>query len=107
RKILGNITYKFDVKAQVDTIRIDAKNMQIQSVMIDGKSAGFKYDNKQIKLYSGYKIGDNSLSIKYNTIPKQTVYFVGTGIQMQIWTQGQGKYTSHWLPSFDDYNEKI
>jgi aminopeptidase N len=26
---------------------------------------------------------------------------------MQIWTQGQGKYTSHWLPSFDDVNEKV
>src|SRR5690606_19262861 len=25
----------------------------------------------------------------------------------QIWTQGQGKYTSHWLPSFDDMTEKI
>src|SRR5690554_8197208 len=26
---------------------------------------------------------------------------------MQIWTQGQGKYTSHWLPSFDDEIEKV
>ncbi|MEM1259076.1 MAG: M1 family metallopeptidase [Bacteroidota bacterium] len=25
----------------------------------------------------------------------------------QIWTQGQGKYTSHWLPSVDDMNDKI
>lgn len=107
RKILGNVAYKFDLKSEIDTIRIDARNMQIQSVLIDGKPAGFKYDNKQIKLYSGYKIGDNSVSIKYNTIPKQTVYFIGTGNQMQIWTQGQGKYTSHWLPSFDDFNEKV
>ena len=70
RKILGNVSYNFDVKSEIDTIRIDAKNMQIQSVLIDGKPAGFKYDNKQIKLYSGYKIGDNNLSITYNTIPK-------------------------------------
>ncbi len=27
--------------------------------------------------------------------------------ESQIWTQGQGKYTSHWLPSFDDMNEKV
>ncbi|MEO1486959.1 MAG: M1 family metallopeptidase [Bacteroidota bacterium] len=25
----------------------------------------------------------------------------------EIWTQGQGKYTSHWVPSFDDMNEKV
>ena len=107
RKILGNVSYNFDLKSEVDTIRIDAQNMQIQSVLIDGKSAGYKYDNKQIKLYSGYKPGSNDLKIKYNTIPKQTLYFVGTGNDLQIWTQGQGKYTSHWLPSFDDYNEKV
>jgi len=26
---------------------------------------------------------------------------------MQIWTQGQGRYTSNWFPSFDDVNEKV
>jgi aminopeptidase N len=26
---------------------------------------------------------------------------------LQIWTQGQGKYTSNWFPSFDDVNEKV
>ena len=37
------------------------------------------------------------------------MYFVGeAGFENnQIWTQGQGKYTSHWLPSFDDVNEKL
>lgn len=35
--------------------------------------------------------------------PKQTLYF----FEDQIWTQGQGKYTSHWLPSIDDVNDKI
>ena len=74
--------------------------MQIGSVLIDGKTAGFTYDKKQIKLFSGYKIGANSLTIKYETVPKQTVYFVGTGNDLQIWTQGQGKYTSHWVRSF-------
>ncbi len=27
--------------------------------------------------------------------------------EKQVWTQGQGKYTSHWLPSFDDMEEKV
>ena len=107
RKIIGNVSYNFEVKAVTDTIRIDARNMQIQSVLVDGKSAGFKYDNKQIKLFNGFKIGDNTLNIKYSVIPKQAVYFVGSGNNLQIWTQGQGKYTSSWLPSFDDPNEKV
>lgn len=24
-----------------------------------------------------------------------------------MWTQGQGKYGSHWLPSLDDINDKL
>src|SRR5690606_2329987 len=57
--------------------------------------------------YQDYKEGKNTLQISYETVPKQALYFVGTGGEMQGWTQGQGKYTSHWLPSFDDYNEKV
>jgi aminopeptidase N len=36
------------------------------------------------------------------------LYFVGSEAadDLQIWTQGQGKYTSNWFPSFDDVNEK-
>ncbi|CAN5380216.1 M1 family metallopeptidase [soil metagenome] len=28
-------------------------------------------------------------------------------VRRQVWTQGQGRYTSHWLPSFDDTREKV
>jgi aminopeptidase N len=35
------------------------------------------------------------------------LYFVNADGKDQIWTQGQGKYTSHWLPSIDDVNDKI
>jgi aminopeptidase N len=33
------------------------------------------------------------------------MYFVQNQMTMFKWTQGQGKYTSHWFPSFDDVNE--
>ncbi len=39
--------------------------------------------------------------------PKKALYFLKRKNQWNIWTQGQGKYTSHWLPSFDDVNEKM
>lgn len=35
--------------------------------------------------------------------PKKALYF----LDHQIWTQGQGKYTSNWFPSIDDMNDKI
>src|SRR5690606_7962380 len=107
RKVIGKIDYIFEVKSMIDTIYIDAKNMDIKQVNINNSQTNYAYNNQQIKIYQDYKEGKNTLQISYETVPKQALYFVGTGGEMQVWTQGQGKYTSHWLPSFDDYNEKV
>lgn len=107
RKVIGKIDYIFEVKSMIDTIYIDAKNMDIKQVNINNSQTNYTYNNQQIKIYQDYKEGKNTLQISYETVPKQALYFVGTGGEMQVWTQGQGKYTSHWLPSFDDYNEKV
>ena len=65
-------------------------------------------------LFEGFKKGKNKLTFQYSATPKQTLYFTGDlnevsaqNSNLQIWTQGQGRYTSHWLPSFDDVNEKV
>src|SRR5690606_41447520 len=81
--------------------------MDIKGVKLNNKKTYFVYDNKQIKIYEGYQEGKNTLQIGYETVPKHALYFVGVGGEIQVWTQGQGKYTSHWLPSFDDYNVKV
>jgi len=60
----------------------------------------------ELKLFQGFKKGKNRLVFSYKATPKQALYFFGENDGLQIWTQGQGKYTSHWLPSFDDVNEK-
>lgn len=108
KSISGAITYEFNVLKDIDSIRIDAKNMFINSdVKINGERVDYKYNEKEIVLFQGYKIGKNKVEFTYECEPKQTMYFVGTSDDFQIWTQGQGKYTSHWLPSFDDVNEKV
>ncbi|MFC6096078.1 M1 family metallopeptidase [Flavobacterium qiangtangense] len=107
RKISGTVNYTFDVMSSIDTIRIDAKNMNFSDVKINNKSVEFKKSATELKLFKGYKKGKNTLSFEYEATPKQTLYFIGEGHGLEIWTQGQGKYTSHWLPSFDDVNEKL
>src|SRR5690606_27584109 len=66
----------------------------------------------KIVIESDFEQGDShSLELGYLANPAQTVYFLGweedDPALGQIWTQGQGKYTSHWLPSFDDMTEKV
>lgn len=108
KSISGAIRYQFKVKNEIDSIRIDAKNMDINGELkINGKRVNYKYNSKEIILFEGYKKGKNTLELTYACTPKQTLYFVGSPDDFQIWTQGQGRYTSHWLPSFDDVNEKV
>lgn len=107
KSISGNVTYEFKVKQILDTIKIDAKNIEFSDVMINGKSVKFKNSGKTLDLFDGFSKGKNKLTFQYTAIPKQTLYFIGQDENGQIWTQGQGKYTSHWLPSFDDVNEKV
>lgn len=107
QSISGEMNYSFAVLSKIDTIRIDAKNMNFSNVKINNKAVDFVNSGKELKLFKGFKKGKNTLTFSYSAKPKQTLYFVGEGDGKQIWTQGQGKYTSHWLPSFDDENEKV
>jgi aminopeptidase N len=105
--VYGSVFYEFDVKNLIDTIKIDSKNMEFKNVSINGILVKFKNSGKTLDLFEGFKKGMNSILINYSVNPKQTLYFTGEDENLQIWTQGQGKYTSHWLPSFDDVNEKV
>lgn len=107
RKIIGDVRYTFQVNNAIDTISIDAQRMEITEVKINNKSVPFKNTGKKLQLFRGYKKGNNTLQLHYEAQPRQTLYFIGLDDDFQIWTQGQGKYTSHWLPSFDDVNEKM
>ena len=107
KSVSGMISYEFNVISKIDTIRIDSKNMAFYNVIINGKPVEYKNNNKELLLFEGFKKGKNKLNFNYYATPKQTLYFIGENENLQIWTQGQGKYTSHWLPSFDDVNEKV
>ncbi len=107
KKVVGAMVYHFKVIKNIDTIRIDAKNMNFDHVLVNNKPVRFKNNHKELLLFEGFKKGKNWVSFSYTAVPKQTMYFNGEGEKQQIWTQGQGKYTSHWLPSFDDANEKV
>jgi aminopeptidase N len=112
KSISGTIIYEFKVLKAIDTIRIDAKNMDFTNVTINGKTVKFNKSSTTLDLFEGFKKGKNKLIFNYEAKPRQTLYFVrnfdsAQSDNIQIWTQGQGKYTSHWLPSFDDVNEKV
>jgi aminopeptidase N len=109
KTVSGDVDYDFNVLKSIDTIKIDAKNMEFSDLKLNGKPINFYNTQKQLQIIFPFKKGKNNLTFKYSAKPKQTMYFIGSEANdnVQIWTQGQGKYTSHWFPSFDDVNEKV
>ncbi len=112
KRISGQVTYSFEILKDVDSIFLDAKNMGFSLVKLNNRKVKSFNDGKTISIKKRFKEGKSyRLSLEFNTKPKQTVYFISwedsDPNNNQIWTQGQGKYTSHWLPSLDDMTEKV
>ena len=102
KSITGTVKCSFKVLQKTDSIFLDAKNMKIISFALEGIVV--KAASDKIWLSDNFEAGKTYTAFfTYEAKPKQTLYF----FRNEIWTQGQGKYTSHWLPSIDDVNDKI
>jgi aminopeptidase N len=110
-EIKGTVDYTFILNQNNDSIFIDAQKMDIANFSLDGKAYPYVNTGKKIGFKAPKILGKHKLFLSYIVKPDQALYFVGydDGISgnEQIWTQGQGKYTSNWLPSFDDMTEKV
>ncbi|WP_223548502.1 M1 family metallopeptidase [Aestuariivivens sp. NBU2969] len=128
-KVYGEVSYVFNILNDIDSIYLDAVDMRIMRVRMLSKNnkSDFigrgevvnDYDGKKVWLMHEFKKGQayklNFFFFKNN--PKKALYFIDwehegrfenlSNQNRQIWTQGQGKYTSNWLPSIDDMNDKI
>lgn len=101
---------EFKVIKQVDSIYLDAFNMDFKHVALNGTAIKFKNNSEKLIIYNDFEKDETyRLSFIFNNAPKKAMYFLGweNDGRNQIWTQGQGKYTSNWLPSIDDTNDKI
>lgn len=108
KSVSGIVDYQFEVLKPIDTIKIDAKNMEFSNVRINNKDIVFINTGKELQIINNFQRGENNLTFEYLVKPKQALYFVAIeNAEVQIWTQGQGRYTSNWFPSFDDVNEKV
>jgi len=116
-KVKGSLTYQFEILKNTDSIFIDAKQMEFSDyklievgVHADTEILDVVYvsDESHLIVRNNFKEKRSyELRFKYSAKPKKTLYFLKRNKNWNIWTQGQGKYTSNWLPSFDDVNEKV
>lgn len=103
KTISGTVHYKFKIFQNTDSIFLDAHHMKINN--FKGVN-NLKATDDKIWLFDSFKQNQTySVSFSYEAQPKQTFYFMVD--KNEMWTQGQGKYTSYWLPSLDDTNDKM
>ncbi|TVZ51041.1 M1 family metallopeptidase [Dokdonia sp. Hel_I_53] len=105
--ISGKVNMVFKMLENANEVSLDAKNMQLK-----GKTAPSQIrvtaTKDNITFFDNFKKGKRyEVFFSYEATPRQAAYFVKNETKTQFWTQGQGKYTSHWLPSIDDMNDKI
>ena len=114
REVRGDVSYDFETLKQQDTLFIDGRKMNFQDVELDGMAVEYITDEKGVSILSEcLPSKNNRLQLSYTAKPQSGMYFINweypevEAAKKQVWTQGQGKYTYTWLPSFDDMNEKV
>src|SRR5699024_1375598 len=111
KTVQGDIEYTFAIKKDADSIFINGRNMDVQVMKNSPTWPHLHQRDGKIWLIDEFEAGKTySLRLHYKVEhPKQSIYFEGWDDEgtNQIWTQGEGKYTSYWLPSIDDMNDKI
>ncbi|QED37547.1 M1 family metallopeptidase [Antarcticibacterium arcticum] len=114
KSVSGNVRVKMEMFEPADSVFLDARNMIFENVLLNGKEVEFRNDNQRLWLISNFTpSAENIISFSYKAVPRQSMYFINWDIaeevevSRQVWTQGQGRFTSHWLPSFDNPGEKV
>ncbi|MBK8657542.1 MAG: hypothetical protein IPN22_01340 [Bacteroidetes bacterium] len=122
-KVSGQVKYDFKpLQYIVDTLFLNAPGIAIEKVLLDGKPVNFVTDTDGLVIRFAQSLNWNKnykLDISYEATPRKGLYFIGWNVdtknetknryftRKQIWTQGQGIDNRHWIPCYDDVNDKM
>jgi aminopeptidase N len=121
RAIAGTATlHAALVDPEATALELDAVELDIAKVTIDGKPATFRHDGKRLRVELPGKLAgptidrsasDFALAIDYRGAPRRGIYFNAPDDEypdrpLQVWTQGQDEDSRYWFPCFDAPNQK-
>jgi aminopeptidase N len=94
---------------------LDAVEMEIESVALDGKAAAFDYDGERLRVTCARPYARDAefrAEIRYRCAPRRGLYFMGPDEghpdrALQCWTQGQDDDSRHYWPCIDHPIEKF
>ncbi|ERN40040.1 aminopeptidase N [Rubidibacter lacunae KORDI 51-2] len=97
------------VRAGIDTLVLDAEDLQIDAVRIGSIAQPFHYDGKQLRVRLAQPTGTEAIELSVDYCveqPQRGLYFVGPTDRYpdkptQAWTQGEDEDSRFWFPCFD------
>jgi aminopeptidase N len=103
------------LRSQLDTVALDAGDMEIKSVTVDGKKQEFHTiaETLFVALDKPCKYGEmTTVAVDYSIKnPKKGMYFTAADSgyperQWEAWTQGEAEDNHFWFPCYDYPNDK-
>jgi aminopeptidase N len=121
--VKGKVTHQFvPIQQQVDSIFFDGPGIKIISALLNGTPVEFATQKEGITIFPKGLQWDKSYTLvfEYEANPKKGIYFIGWNnesaethlnelghTRKQVWTQGQGIDNRHWIPCYDEPNDKV
>jgi aminopeptidase N len=115
RQVRGEVTEKIaTLRENVSELKLDSVGLDIDSVIVDGKSAKFSVtsDDLIVMLDHPAAVGDkHEIQIHYQGKPKKGLYFILPDKNYprqpdEIWTQGEAEDTRDYIPLYDYPNDR-
>ena len=116
RRVNGQASYQcMPIQKKVDSAFFDAVDITMDHILLDDDTLQFSYVEGGVMVHFASSLDWHRryrLTFEYTCQPAKGIYFVGWDdpsgrARKQIWTQGQGINHRHWIPSFDDQNDKL
>ncbi|HXH17715.1 MAG TPA: M1 family metallopeptidase [Chitinophagales bacterium] len=120
--VKGKVTLSFiALQQETDTLFLDAPGIRFKTVQLDRSPVDYALKNNGIVIKPPSALkwdSKHQLFMEYEAQPRKGIYFIGWNqpepanlnpftVRRQIWSQGQGIDNRHWIPCFDDMNDKL
>ena len=114
KRISGHCTTRLQpLREGIRAFHLDACEMRIAGVALDGEKVPFEHDGKVlvVSLPENLKMSSHELRVDYSAEPRHGVYFISPDEKfpdkpVQAWSQGEPEFTRYWYPCHDHPNDK-
>jgi aminopeptidase N len=97
------------VRPGISKLLLDAVDLEINAVSVDGISQTFDYDRRSLVIHLLKATSSKPLSLKITYQahqPQRGIYFIAPDAHypdkpIQVWTQGEDEDSRYWFPCFD------